>query len=364
MMYSLDEIGLIPAKVSDIKHRADINPFVKSPFGGNKLPVFVAPMTCILDNKNICTFSRSKVEPILPVTTDRQFLRHLDTGATWLGWTAVTLDEFKHYFCACNAREDEKYYILIDMANGHMEELFKAVKDAKQEYGDNLTVMVGNIANPETYIECCKARVDYVRVGIGGGSGCTTSVQTGIHASLPYILEGIKTAKDHIHNYEISASYGMLEFNNDEIKNIKGFRTKVVADGGINTIAKAIKCLALGADYVMMGKCFAECEEGSSTGTVKYMDTTEDRNVFVGHHLYYGQSSKEGQLDRFGKVKSNPEGLAKWIPIRYTLKEFTDKFEAALRSAMSYCGAHNLEEFIVKVKYEYMSQAEFGAFIK
>ena len=360
-MYSLDEIGLIPAEVSDIKHRADVNPFVKSPFGGEMLPVFVAPMTCILNNENICTFARSKVEPILPVTSkvwgDRTQLR---TDCRWLGWTAMTLDEFKHYFCGCRAQEDKKYHILIDVANGHMKELFDVVKDAKQEYGKDLVVMIGNIANPETYIECCKARVDYVRVGIGGGSGCTTSVQTGIHASIPYLLEGIKTVKDHIHNYEISASYGMLEFNNEEVKNINGFRTKVVADGGINTIAKAIKCLALGADYVMMGQCFAQCEEGT---TCVARGHAKDGKVTL-EHLYYGQSSKEGQLDRFDFIKSNPEGLAKWIPVTGTLQDFVNKFEAALRSAMSYCGAHNLEEFIGKVKYEYMSQAEFGAFIK
>lgn len=363
-MYSLDEIGLIPAEVSDIKHRADINPFIQSPFGGNKLPVFVAPMTCILNANNICDFSRSAVEPILPVAGNYELRKQLPNGSDWLGWTAMTLDEFKHYFCACNAKEDRKYHILIDVANGHMKELFDVVKDAKQEYGKDLVVMIGNIANPETYIECCKARVDYVRVGIGGGSGCTTSVQTGIHASIPWLLKGIQEAKNHIHNYEVSAEIGMKIFSDPEIAEINGFRTKVVADGGINTIAKAIKCLALGADYVMMGQCFAECEEGSSSGTVKYMATTNSGKEFVRHHLYYGQASKEGQLDRFGKIKSNPEGMAKWIPIKYSLAEFVTKFEAALRSAMSYCGAHNLEEFIGKVKYEVMSQSEFSAFIK
>lgn len=331
------------------------------------LPVFVAPMTCILSNENVCTFARGKVEPILPVTTDRQFPRHLATGATWFGWTAVTLDEFKHYFCACNAQEGNKYHILIDVANGHMGELFSAVEDAKQEYGDNLVVMIGNIANPETYIECCKARVDYVRVGIGGGAGCTTSVQTGIHASMPWLLTEITRLKRLMSMYEESTDSQKKLLGENmgwTFDKIGSFRTKVVADGGINTVAKAIKCLALGADYVMMGKCFAECEEGSSTGTIKYMDTTGNRNVFVGHHLYYGQSSKEGQLDRFGKVKSNPEGLAKWIPIKYTLKEFTDKFEAALRSAMSYCNARTLNDFIGKVHYETMTHSEFDAYIK
>lgn len=360
MMYSLDEIGLIPSEISTIEHRGDINPFVQSPFGGEKLPIFVAPMTCILNANNICEFSRSEVEPILPVCCAEVEERiQLPNGSDWQGWTAMTLDEFIHYFCGCNMAEGPKYHILIDVANGHMEKLFKAVKDAKQEFGDRLVVMVGNIANPETYIECCKARVDYVRVGIGGGAGCTTSVQTGIHASMPWLLNGIKEAKNHISNYEVSAEIGMKIYSNPEIAAINGFRTKVIADGGINTIAKAIKCLALGADYVMMGKCFAECEE--SIGKVAHA-------VFNGNvvpcKLYYGQSSEQGQIDRFGKVKSNPEGTIKHIPVTTNLSEFCGKFEAALRSAMSYCNARTLNDFIGKVQYETMTHSEFDAYIK
>ena len=346
MMYSLDEIGLIPSEISTIEHRGDINPFVQSPFGGEKLPIFVAPMTCILNANNICKFSRSEVEPILPVYCAEVEERiQLPNGSDWQGWTAMTLDEFIHYFCGCNMAEGPKYHILIDVANGHMEKLFKAVKDAKQEFGDRLVVMVGNIANPETYIECCKAGVDYIRVGIGGGSGCTTSVQTGIHASLPWLLEGIKKIKNRCNKASIT------------------LETKVIADGGINTIAKAIKCLALGADYVMMGKCFAECEEGT-THEIWYKDPIGNGRVIAPHHLYYGQSSEEGQKDRFGKVKSNPEGVSKWILVTTNLSKFCGKFEAALRSAMSYCNATTLQEFIGKVQWEPMSQAEFSAFIK
>lgn len=333
-MYSLDEVGLIPAIVSNIRHRADINPFIQSPFGGNKLPVFVAPMTCILNANNICGFSKSAVEPILPVGGDYGLRIQLPNGSDWLGWTAVTLQEFDYMFNQAKVPANRPYYVLIDIANGHISEVYEMVKHAKDLY-PKLSVMIGNIANPQTYIECCKAGIDYIRVGIGGGSGCTTSVQTGIHAGMPWLLTEIQKYK--------------------EFMSANMFKTKVIADGGVNTISKAIKCLALGADYVMMGKCFAECEE--ACGKTELVLGKKKR-------IYYGQASKEGQMDRFGKIKSNPEGIAKWIPVKYSLREFTDKFEAALRSAMSYCNANTLNDFIGKVRYEYMSQAEFNAFIK
>lgn len=335
MMYSLDEIGLIPSVLSSIESRAFVNPYTET----GKLPIFVSPMTCIVNANNIETFAMSKVEPILPVLSGGLELRkQLPSGDNWEGWTAMTLDEFKHYFCGCAAPEEKKYYILIDVANGHMAELFKCVEDAKQEYGSALTVMIGNIANPGTYIECCKAKIDYVRIGIGGGSGCTTSVQTGIHTSIPYILEGIREAKFLLGPHS--------------------FTTKVIADGGVTNVSRAIKCLALGADYVMMGRCFAQCEEACGELRPPYPD------MLVKERRYYGQSSEKGQLDRFGKIKSNPEGTDYWIPVTTNLADFTTKFEAALRSAMSYCNAATLNDFIGKVQYEPMSTLEFNAFNK
>ena len=336
-MYSLDEIGLIPAATSSIKHRADINPFY-----GNKLPIFVAPMTCLLNLENWEVFYNSKVIPIWPIRDANNKKRELPLDDL-VSWIAMTIEEFKWVFREHIAPIDvpkEYFKVLIDCANGNMKELFSIVKGVKQEYGDKLVVMIGNIANPETYLECCKAGVDYVRVGIGGGSGCTTSVQTGIHASMPWILEGIKEVKKKIYWY--------------------GPLTKVVADGGITNPSRAIKCLALGADYVMMGKAFAECKEVDVHQREEF-DGPFDLKYF---NHYYGQSSEQGQMDRFGKVKANPEGTSLWVPVTTTLKEFTNKFEAALRSAMSYCGAKALDDFIGKVKYEYMSPDEFRAYNK
>ena len=353
-MYSLDEIGLIPAVVSEVKHRAEVDPFYN-----DKLPIFVSPMTCLIDKSNWEKFHHSKVTPIWPIRNAgiNRCMPFVE------GWVAVTIEEFKSLFNRCGASDavPHGYYkILIDCANGNMDELFKIVEDAKQEYGTKLVVMIGNIANPETYFECCKSHVDFVRVGIGGGSGCTTSVQTGIHASMPWILEGIKRIKRDLYLMP-DLSRHAVHVNFEQYIKYHGWTiTKVVADGGITNPSRAIKCLALGADYVMMGKAFAECKEVDVHQREEF-DGPFDLKYF---NHYYGQSSEQGQTDRFGKVKANPEGTDLWVPVTTTLEEFTSKFEAALRSAMSYCGAKTLDDFIGKVKYEYMSPDEFRAYNK
>ena len=354
-MYSLDEVGLIPARISNVKHRGDVNPFTKK---SSVLPVFVSPMTCIVDETNISKFLYNKFIPIVPVSARWSFSKRMEMAKRTSGWAAFTLEEFKNYYPVIGGLCKE---VLIDTANGQMEELFTLVKECKKVWGNSVKIMIGNIANPETYLDCCLAGVDYVRVGIGGGSGCTTSVQTGIHTSIPYILEGINRVKTYISNCESSASIGLFEYNNPEVAALKGFRTKVVADGGITSISRAIKALALGADYVMMGKLFAQCEEG---GTYTRGILTSSSKEPHKSHLYYGQSSEQGQLDRFGKIKSYPEGTELWIPVTTNLKDFSYAFESSLRSAMSYCNANTLEEFIGNVDYEIMSKHEFDSYNK
>lgn len=95
---------------------------------------------------------------------------------------------------------------------------------------------------------------------------------------------------------------------------------------------------------------FANCKEVGNYNEVK--------------NEYYGQSSIRGQLDRFGEIRSNPEGLEKIVEINTTLNEVCSKFDAALRSAMSYCNAKTLEEFIGKPKIEYQTLKEFENYMK
>ena len=328
MMYSLDEVSIIPSTFTSVKSRKDIITTYTS-----KLPIFVAPMTCLVDFINFSSFEDSKVIPILPVydINNKEFFKQRLTFIQQSKWVALTLNEFEDTFCRnkWNLDKENLFNICIDTANGHVHDIYVATKYAKKSF-PNLAIMVGNIANPKTYDEICKNysdSVQFIRVGIGGGSGCTTSVQTGVHTSLPYLITEINKIKKSYANKPL-----------------------VIADGGVNTIDRAIKCLALGADYVMMGSMFANCKEVGNYNEVK--------------NEYYGQSSIRGQLDRFGEIRSNPEGLEKIVEINTTLNEVCSKFDAALRSAMSYCNAKTLEEFIGKPKIEYQTLKEFENYMK
>lgn len=325
MMYSLDEVGILPSSFpTQINSRKHVNCFTTN----NKLPVFVAPMTCIINEDNFTRFSTAGAKVIIPRKED-----NLGTRLRWCQTIrcAFSLSEFKQYFV--DEPRFETAIVLIDVANGHMQELYNLVKAAKLKH-KYINIMVGNIAHPDLYYTCYNAGVDYVRVGIGGGNGCLTSVNTGIHASMHWLLTEIKKIQETI----------KLTPNTHNLP-------KVVADGGIDTIAKMIKCLALGADYVMCGKLFAECNEACG-------------EILPGgvYRLYYGMASEKGKKD-LGSNIANIEGCIKQVQIKYPVKRFLTLFEEALRSAMSYTGCFTLEQF-KNVETKIMSLNEFKAFDK
>jgi GMP reductase len=332
-MYSLNEIALIPSTTSPVSSRSEVCCTYSYE---DKLPIFVAPMTSLIDEHNFHIYEKSNFQVIMPVWNNNynERIENLKKG----NWTALTLDEFIHCFCSMPNDNKVIYHVLIDCANGHMEKLLQAVKDAKQEYGSQLEIMAGNVAHPATYWEYCKAGIDFCRLGIGGNVVCETGSLTGFHTSLPWLLEKIKRVKLLTHNSSC----------------------KIIADGGVNSISKIIKCLALGADYVMCGYLFSQVDSvARNSKKVPVTDTfSEIRN------LYYGQASVQGQLDRFGpKNVKRVEGSQTYVPIKYqSLQGLESDIKQALESAMSYAGKFALEDFVGNVAYEVQSIEEYKSF--
>lgn len=350
MMYSFDEVGLIPAAKSTVKSRKDVNPFDEN----GKLPIFVSPMTCIINSNNFNTFNSKTyaIEPIYNLADTKSFEKRFEACKNH--WTAFTVNEFEEHFIN-NKVEDVQYYILIDCAQGHMQRLYDLVYKAKHMYS-HMTIMIGNIANPKAYLECCKAGVDFIRLGIGGGNSCTTSTQTGFHASMPWLICCITKYRQKGIPIKLSTGESAFVSIQTALKHNKILtETKIVADGGIDRVDKAMKALALGADYIMMGRQFASCKESCGT---------DIKGLEKPYKKYYGQSSNLGQIDRFGHIKSHSEGTSLLVEVTHSYDELVKDFEDVLRSAMSYANAKTLSEYIGKVKFEYQTEFEFKAYNK
>jgi len=169
--YSYKELTLVPATISDITSRKDCNPYTES----GMLPIFTAPMLSVVNEHNMNIFEKNHILPIAPRTVS------YTTRVNYMQqnkWVAFSLSEFKKLFIdEANERTPKtRYYVCVDLANGHMKKLFDTIYEAKRlaivnEY--TLCVMTGNIANPETYAWICEhGTVDAVRLGIGTGAGC------------------------------------------------------------------------------------------------------------------------------------------------------------------------------------------------
>lgn len=364
MKYSYNDIMVKPAVLSTIEHRAECNPFDEN----GMLPLFTAPMDSVVGIDNFALFEKNGIIPILPRTEDiKDRLSFIHQGK----WAALSLDEFERYFTKSvdSKNGSPLMHVLIDIANGHVARLYNAVRAAKGIYRNALIVMVGNIANPETYRVCIESHVDYVRCSIGTGAGCITCSNTSIGYPIASLISEIAAIKEE---------YAGRGLSNP---------TKIVADGGIRNYSDVIKALALGADYVMVGSVFSmmlesaaykmmdrsighkslhlkfpieryenlRCENGFWKGD--YTDEFVDKMKLSGHKVekynhdigrleakFYGMASKAGQIAMKGKKVHTSEGIEKTLPVTYTIATWVENMIDYLRSAMSYTNSRTLEE--------------------
>lgn len=347
--YSYNDVMIVPAKISEIEHRAECDPFHKDGF----LPIFTAPMSTVVNELNYNLFEENHIHAIMPrnIAYNVRLEYALNNK-----WASFSLNEFEEFFC------DEGYVknyiknkkkVLIDIANGHMKKLFVIVKKAKRLYGETLQIMIGNIANPFTYEEVFKCGADYVRIGIGAGNGCITSSNTSIHYPMASLIEETFKIKKHIAE---ERGIPMCDM------------PKIIADGGIRNYSDVIKALALGADYVMIGSVLAQLVESAATtfgfkkeneytifnpfqdkiteteGVFLVEEDETNKEIYIGElfKIFYGMASRKGQIDICGEKTKTSEGIVKQLPCTTNMHKWTKNMIDYLRSTMSYSNINSV----------------------
>ena len=332
VLYSLRDISIIPAVSTSIKSRKECDPFRKSIEGEEGwYPLIASPMDSVMDDENWKYYWENKISCVIPRSIPQKYRDVYSEDIAYEKWFKERRELCCKVFCAFSLKEarwllensfdscpsgstmyfceGEKIHVLIDIANGSMQEEIDLGKELKRKFGEGIVLMGGNIGNPQTYLLYDQAGFDFLRVGIGSGQGCLTSTSTAIHYPYASLISEISEMKDRYHSH-----------------------CKIIADGGMAWYSDIIKSLALGADYVMCGKIFSQAAK-----------TPEE----VGQTLVYrGMSTKAAQagMGNKGTLKT-AEGKSIEVVKEYTLSGWTENFDSYLRSAMSYCDARSLKEF-------------------
>lgn len=209
--------------------------------------------------------------------------------------------------------------ICIDTANGHSNAPLEAVKVLKTKYS-GVRVMVGNVATKEGYKALATAGADMVRVGIGGGSVCTTRIVTG---------HGVPTLQSII--------------DCKAIKDKMDFSALIIADGGIRNSGDLVKAFAAGADLVMLGSMLAGTDQSPGV-------------VVNGFKSYRGMASKEAQKDWRDSV-SVEEGISTSVAYKGDVTDVIEQIVKGLQSGCSYTGVDSLSELHQAALYVITSPA-------
>jgi IMP dehydrogenase len=313
-----DDISLIPTSVSRIKSRTEAN--TQCEFLGEKLnlPVLSSPMDTVTGIEMAKELSRlgcigilnrfdSSLDSILQDQKNGVNLRGVSVALN----TPMDIVE---------KLAEKNFIVCIDTANANNKEVLCHTEEIKKKF--NVRLIIGNIAHGASLEQLESAGADAVRVGIGSGSVCTTSIQTGI---------GIG---------QVSSLLNVLFARSD-----KKLKIKIIADGGIKSPGDVSKAMALGADAVMLGRMLSGTKETPGE-VIKYNGQLWKK--------YRGSAS-------FGVKMRNEfiEGEETMVPYKGVVKNVIDGISDGLRSSMSYMDCLSLKELRLIETFAVLSNSSY-----
>ena len=211
-------------------------------------------------------------------------------------------------------------YICVDIAHGHHILMKEALYNLRKALPPNFHIMAGNVATLQGVNDLADWGANSVRCNIGGGSICSTRIQTG-HGmpGLQTIFDCAKTDRD----------------------------VGIIADGGIRNAGDIVKALAAGADAVMCGSLLAGTNE--TPGNIL-------KDASGSYKVYSGMANKEAQINLRGRYSSF-EGISSVVPCRGNVDSLLDDLGKNIKSGFSYSGARNMKELRLKADFTQQTTA-------
>ena len=224
--------------------------------------------------------------------------------------------------------------LCIDSSEGFSEWQTRTLNFIRAKYGDSVKVGAGNVVDREGFRFLADAGADFVKVGIGGGSICITRETKGIGRGQATAVQEVARARDEY----------FLE---------KGVYVPICADGGIVHDYHITLALAMGADFCMLGRYFARCDESPSA-----------KVMINGNYMkeYWGEGSARARnWQRYysgGDSKlSFEEGVDSYVPYAGSLHNNVTVTLSKVRSTMCNCGALTIPELREKARLTLVSAA-------
>ena len=211
--------------------------------------------------------------------------------------------------------------LVIDSSEGYSEWQKLTLDWIREHYGDTVKVGAGNVVDADGFRYLAEAGADFIKIGIGGGSICITREQKGIGRGQATAVIEVAKARD-------------------EYFEETGIYIPLCSDGGIVYDYHMTLALAMGADFIMLGRYFARFDESPS-----------NRVRIGGNYMkeYWGEGSARARnwqrYDMGGDAKlSFEEGVDSYVPYAGSLKDNVQLSLSKIRSTMCNCGVLSIKE--------------------
>ena len=298
--YSYDDIFLIP-KYSELNSRAEADTSINFLGHSFKLPVFPSNMESVI-NETICRQLALNGYFYVMHRFNVKVYDFIKSMQDTLVSVSIGVNSKNEYFKDFKKAVDEGLkidFVTVDVAHGHHIKMKEMLKWLKSNLNPSTKIIAGNTAILQACDALEKWGADCVKVGIGGGSICTTRLQTGFTFPMFSCL-------DECSRY---------------------LNAPIIADGGAKHIGDVAKALVAGADMVMSGALFAGCVDSAA-------------KVVNGRKQYYGSTSFQAK-----KENNHIEGRLVDVPLSVTILDRMNEIKMALQSAISYAGGKDLSCF-------------------